>query len=133
MLRKREKRTIDELLNVNYKKMSHRLEQINKLIQKELSQALRKELELPPAVLLTVTRVRTGADLKNARVFLTVLPEEKKDAAMNLLVKNRVLLQSELAKNLKTKFSPRLEFVYDETAAQADRIERILDEISDSG
>lgn len=110
--------------------MSHRIEQINKLIQKYLSQAIHKELELAPGVLVTITKVQTGADLKLAKILVSILPDEKQDEVLAAIGRKKKILQAELARNLTMKFSPKIEFVIDVIESQANKIEAILDSLN---
>ena len=109
--------------------MSHRVAQVNKLIQKDISEIIAKDLELPLGILLTVTRVKTGSDLKHSKIFVSVLPEEKAEQTLKWLDKRKGFLQKKLAANLTMKFSPKIFFAADETEAYANRIEEILDSL----
>ncbi len=109
--------------------MKKRLSSVNSLIQKDLGFIIRRVLELPSGSLVTVTKVKTAPDLQSARVFISIMPDDLAPDMMAYLAKNRFILQQELFKNLKTKFSPKIEFIYDAAASRANRIERILDEI----
>jgi len=112
--------------------MKPRLPSVNMLIQKDLSAIIRRVLELPPASLVTITKVRSAANLQSAKVFVSIMPDSEARPIMDYLAKNRFILQQELFKNLKTKFSPKIEFVYDEIEARANKIERILDGLQNS-
>ena len=107
--------------------MKKRLASVGGLIQKDLSAVMRRVLEFPPACLVTITRVRIGPDLQSAKVYISIMPAEKTREILKILAKNRIILQQELVKNLRTKFSPRIKFISDADASRADRIERILD------
>jgi len=65
--------------------MSYRILKVNKLIKKELSEAILKEFDLPEGILLTITRVETSSDLSQARAYFSTLPEGKSKALLKLL------------------------------------------------
>ena len=57
--------------------MSYRLEKINKLLRREINQIFLREIEFGNDVLITVTEVRTTADLRQAKIMVSVLPFNK--------------------------------------------------------
>lgn len=109
--------------------MSKRIKRVNQLIQQEISQLLLREIDLPKDILVTVTRVETAPNLSNARVFLSVLPEENKDKVISLLDRKIYSLQQKINKRLVMKRVPKIEFKEEERTAQAARIEKILEEL----
>lgn len=108
--------------------MSQRTDQVESQIQRLLGEVLNREIELPEGHLATVTRVSITRDLKNARVFVSVLPFDSSDSVMKILQNNRGMIQKELHSQLTMKFSPKLEFLLDKQAEYADQIERLIDE-----
>lgn len=109
--------------------MSRRIEQINKLIREKISKLILREIEFPKGVLVTVTRVKTSADLKYAQIFVSVLPFKYGQKILKLLKKNTSHLQSLLGEKLTIKFTPKINFSLDTTEEEAEKIEEILKEI----
>lgn len=110
--------------------MSHRIEQVNRLIQKNLASIIRREVELPHHSLVSVTKVITGPDLKSARILVSILPEHTAQDTLAALERSRSFLARLLAETLTMKFSPRIAFELDAQAGRAARIETILDSLS---
>lgn len=109
--------------------MSKRIQQVNQLIKKELSQIILKEIEFPFGVLVTLTRVETTKDLKESNIWISALPEEKLKNVLEILNKNIYILQQKLNKRLKMKPLPKLKFLEEKKTKEAGRIEEILEEI----
>ncbi len=109
--------------------MAHRIEQVNRLIQKNLGSIIQREVELPRDAMVSITKVTTGPDLKTARVAVSVLPESSSPDVLTLLERSRPLLGRSLAATLTMKFSPRIEFVADTAPSRASRIEGLLDSL----
>ncbi len=106
-----------------------RIQRVNQLIKKELSQILLREIEFPRDVLVTVTRVETSADLNQTKVFISALPENQSEKVLSLLNRQIYEIQQELNKRLKMKFIPKIEFWEEKRTKEAGEIEEILEEI----
>jgi len=109
--------------------VSNRLQRVNKLIKREISQILLKEVDFPKDTLVTVTRVETSVDLNQANVFLSVMPEGRTSNVLRILNQLIYNLQQMLNKRLKMKPTPRLKFMKEQKTEEAGRIEEILAEI----
>jgi ribosome-binding factor A len=103
-----------------------RMRRVNEAVREVLSDSM-KLLKDPRVGFVTVTDVRTSPDLRHAKVFVSVLgSEEEREATMDGLTSAHGLLQSVVNRELRIKRTPTLEFVYDDTAERAARLERIL-------
>jgi len=109
--------------------VSNRIQRINQLIKKELSQIILKEIEFPQGVLVTVTRVETVSDLKESNIWISALPEEKLKRALEILNKNIYFLQQKLNKRLKMRPLPRIKFLEERKTREAGQVEEILEEL----
>lgn len=105
--------------------MPYRLEKLNSLIKEELSKILQREIEFPPDVLVTVTKVDVSSDVTHAKIGISVLPDKKADYIINKLQKNIGLIQSLLNKRLVLHFVPKISFKIDKTAAKIDHFEKL--------
>jgi ribosome-binding factor A len=76
---------------------------------------------------ITITRVKVSADLQMARVFYTSLGDEKarRDTA-RALDRATPYLRRQVGGRLQLRRVPELEFRFDESIANQDRIEQIL-------
>lgn len=108
--------------------MTQRTDQVESQIQRILGAVLNREIELPEGHLATITRVLINPDLKNAKVFISVLPFANSNSVMKILKNNRGMIQKELHSQLTMKFSPKLEFLLDKQPEYADQIEKLIDE-----
>jgi ribosome-binding factor A len=107
--------------------MTRRIQQVNQLIQKELSQIILREIELPPGVLVTLTRIETSVDLNQARAYISVVPEDQRETILQILNQRIYSLHQELNKRLKMRIIPKIKFIEEKETAKAGRIEEILE------
>jgi ribosome-binding factor A len=108
--------------------MSDRMRRVNESVRQVLSEAL-PELKDPRIGFVTVTGVETSADLRHARVYVSVLGSERKrmDTLAGLAAAHGVL-QSRLARELRMKRTPTLAFEYDPTVEEGVRMSKLIDE-----
>jgi ribosome-binding factor A len=110
--------------------MKHRLERVNEVIRRELSEIVRREV-IFSAPLVTIQSADISPDLKSCQIYVSVIgdDEQKKEVIARLLEK-RKLLQQLLMKRVVLKYTPQLHFEIDHALERGDRIMRILDEIA---
>jgi ribosome-binding factor A len=109
---------------------SHRLLRVRELLKREIGEAIRQEIPVAKAGLVSVNDVDVSGDLKAARVYLGLLgTAEQKKIAMELLNLNRPRIQSFVAKTVVMKYTPRLQFVVDESVDRGNRVLRIIEEL----
>ena len=113
--------------------MSKRIDRVNQLIKQTLSRLLLKELDFDKEVLITITRVNTAPDLSKSIVLVSVMPEEKIEQVMRSLHKNIYHLQQKVNKKLVMKRVPKIIFREEIKTREADRIEKLLDELKNEG
>jgi len=111
--------------------MKSRIQRVNQLIKKELSQILLREVELPPEVLITVTRVESSVDLNQAKVYIGCLPEEKISKVFRILNRQVYELQQKLNQRLRMRPIPRIKFIEEKETKEAGRVEEILEELKE--
>jgi ribosome-binding factor A len=114
---------------------SGRMRRVDEAVRQVLGDAVGVSLKDPRIGFVTVTDVRTASDLRQARVYISVLGPDGRpsDAAQ----RERTLaglrsahgyLQGRLASELRLKRTPALEFVYDDTTDRALRLEELIEE-----
>lgn len=109
--------------------MSNRTLRVNELIQRELSDILRKRYQ-SEAVTITITEVRVAPDLRDARVFVSVVGDaEEADRKLRWLRARARELRQELGRRIVLKYMPRFEYVADHSAETGTRLLQVLDEI----
>jgi ribosome-binding factor A len=110
--------------------MSDRMRRVNASVREVLAEAL-GELKDPRIGLVTVTGVVTSADLRQAKVFVSVLgSERKRTATMAGLEAAHGVLQARIGRELRLKRTPQLAFEYDPTVERGVRMTRLIDELA---
>ncbi len=110
--------------------MSLRLERIESLMLKELSNIITFELKDPNLGFITISEVKVTSDLSYAKVYVSFLgKQERNDAGLKVLKRAKGFLKSELAKRMKLRKIPDLVFVQDKSLENAKKIENILDKV----
>ena len=109
--------------------MSNRIEKVSSLIQEELSQILLKEVDFPKDVLVTITRVEIIVNLSDARIYISVIPENQTDKVFETLNRRIYDIQQCLNRRLNMRPIPKIEFRKEEKTQQAARVEELLEKL----
>ena len=110
--------------------MSSRMRRVNEAVRQVLSEAV-LELKDPRIGFVTVTGVETAPDLRQARVYVSVLGSEAaREATLEGLATAHGVLQSRLASELRLKRTPQLTFAYDPTVERGVRMTKLIDELA---
>ena len=110
--------------------MTTRMRRVNESVRQVLSEQVGR-LKDPRIGFVTVTAVETSPDLRQARVFVSVLGGERKRAqTLAGLDAAHSVLQSALARELRMKRTPQLTFDYDQTIERGVRLSRLIDELT---
>jgi ribosome-binding factor A len=111
------------------------MRRVDEAIRQVIGDAVAGDLKDPRVGFVTVTDVRTSADLRHARVYVSVLgagggesDATEREASLDGLRSGHGFLQARLAGELRLKRTPTLEFIYDETTDRALRVEELLAE-----
>ena len=108
---------------------AERMRRVDEAIRQVLADAVAGELADPRVGFVTVTNVKTSPDLRNARVFVSVLgTDAQREDSLAALRSAHGLLQGRIAAQLHLRRTPTLEFVYDHTTDRALRVEALLRE-----
>ena len=106
-----------------------RQERLAEQIREEISMIIAGEVEDPRVAAVTVTDARLTPDLRNAKIYVTVLgSDEEIDEALAALKHAAGFIRTQLGAVLRIRRTPELHFVYDNATEAATRIERILSE-----
>jgi len=99
-------------------------------IRGELAMLLARDVHDPGIGFVTLTRVQVSPDLQLARIYYTVLGDEKSRANSAKALDRAVpFLKRQIGSRLRLKRVPELKFHYDEAVAGQDRIDQLLNEI----
>ena len=106
-----------------------RPQKVADLIQRELSDLLRRELRDPRVGMVTLTAVDVSPDLSHAKVFFTILEKEKQIETANALQRAAGFLRSQLAHRIKLYVTPELRFVHDDSIEHGDHLSQLIDSV----
>jgi ribosome-binding factor A len=110
--------------------VSIRSERVASLLKEELGSLLGREYAGEGLGFTTVTEVKLTADLRQARVFVSVFgPAEQRRHTMAFLEAETPRIRSLLAGRIRLRFMPSLQFVLDETLDRVDRINTLIKQI----
>ncbi|MCK5211329.1 ribosome-binding factor A [Candidatus Parcubacteria bacterium] len=102
-----------------------RMDQINEQLAQELARLINELVEMPDA-LITVTRVKCSANLREATVMISVLPDNKTGTALSQVKKQNSNFIKHLNKRLVLKNMPRLRWQIDPTERKAEELEQAI-------
>ncbi|HYM55619.1 MAG TPA: 30S ribosome-binding factor RbfA [Solirubrobacteraceae bacterium] len=115
------------------------MRRVDEAIRQVIGDAVAGDLKDPRVGFVTVTDVKTSADLRHARVYVSVLGEggrpsapEQREATLEGLRSAHGFLQGRIAGELRLKRTPTLEFSYDDTIDRALRVDALIDEAGGS-
>ncbi len=105
-----------------------RMRRVDEAVREVLGDAVNSDLKDPRIGFVTVTDVKTTTDLRHARVYVSVLGDEAaREASLAGLRSAHGILQRRIARDLRMKRTPTLEFLYDDTTDRAMRMEQLLE------
>ena len=105
-----------------------RMRRVDEAMREVLSGAITTELKDPRVGFVTVTAVDTTPDLRQARVFVSVLgTDSERRRSLDGLRSAHGFLQRRVADELHLKHTPTLDFAYDDTTDRAQRIDELID------
>lgn len=94
--------------------MRRRAQQISSTMQRELQKVMARGFNDPRIRgLITITRVELTDDLKNAKAFVSVLPEERADLTMHGIKAATKRIRRDVMERIHMKEMPSLKFIYD--------------------
>jgi ribosome-binding factor A len=111
-----------------------RIRRVDEAVREVLADAVSQDLKDPRVGFVTVTEVRTSPDLRQARVFVSVFgTADEKAATLDGLRSAHGIMQARIARELRLKRTPALEFALDETAERAARLEALIEDVTKDG
>lgn len=110
--------------------MNFKIDRIASNFIKEISYILANEIRNADVKFVTVTDCRVTNDLSFAKVYITVLDDEKKETTLKALNDSKGFIRRSLADRVDVRHIPELSFVYDESIEYGKKIEQIIDNIN---
>jgi len=109
---------------------SRRMDRVDELLKGEIARVIREDVADPRVGFVTVMDVETSPDLRNARVFVSVLGgEEREEEAIEALRRASGYVRSLVGEAVRLKYLPALRFEIDRTVKRAARIESLIEEV----
>jgi ribosome-binding factor A len=106
------------------------MRRVDEAVKEVLSEGI-AELRDPRIGFVTVTGVRTSPDLRQAKVFVSVLgSERRRELSLVRLAAAHGVLQARLARELRLKRTPQLAFEYDPSVERGVRMTQLIDELA---
>ncbi|ADG82235.1 ribosome-binding factor A [Thermincola ferriacetica] len=112
----------------------HRASRVAEAIKKEVTQMLGGEIKDPRIGFVTVTGVEVCPDLRHARIYISVYgSDEEKAQTLQALNKAKGFVRSELGKRIRLRYTPEVEFRFDESIERGARIMELLNRVQKDG
>lgn len=113
--------------------MSNRMVRINELVQREISGILRRRYQ-SESVAMTITEVRVAPDLRDARVFVSIVGDAESAAEKLRWLRQRApAIREELGRLIVLKYLPKFDYVLDQSTGRSARVLQLLDELERPG
>ena len=109
--------------------MNNKINKINHAFVREISNVLEFEVKNQHIKFVTITAVKVTNDLSYAKVYFTVLDEEKKESTIKALDKAKSFIRTKLFDRIDIRHMPKLEFIYDDSIEYGMDIENKIKEM----
>ena len=107
---------------------SYRPESVGRNIQMALSKILRLESKDPRLQDVTITGVKMSRDLRTAKVYISILDDDKQEV-MDALDRANPFLRRQIGQNVRLRHVPELFFAFDDSLAHGSRIDQLLNQL----
>lgn len=109
---------------------SRRALKVAQAIREVVSTAILLEIKDPRVRDVTVTLVEVSGDIRNAKVYVSIMGDEtKKNLCLRGLNNSSGYLQRKIGDRIETRYTPKLSFVLDKGQINAMTVTRILQEV----
>ncbi len=109
---------------------SRRVLKVAEAIREVVSMAILTELRDPRISDVTVTYVEVSADLRSAKVHVSVMGSEaKQKLCLHGLQNSAGFLQQKVARRIETRYTPRLTFLLDQGVKHSLEVSRLLSQL----
>lgn len=114
---------------MSHESKSKRSRQVSDLIHRDLAFILRREINDNRLNQISITEVNVSPDLRNARVYYTLLDDSQLEEVKKALTKGTGFLRHALADKITLRYVPKLEFVYDKNLEQAEQLSSLINKL----
>ena len=109
---------------------SRRVQKVAQAIREVVSMAIIADLRDPRITDVTVTYVEVSADLRLAKVHVSIMGDEiKQNLCLHGLRSSAGFLQNKISNRIDTRYTPRLRFELDQGVKQSIALSKILDDV----
>ena len=114
--------------------MTRRTERVSSIIQQEISELLREQINDPRLTnFISITKVSTSPDLRHAKVFISTLGDEvNKNDILQGFIAASGFIRRQLANRLKLKHMPELSFHLDDSIERGADVLRLIEQVTSS-
>lgn len=108
---------------------SRRPERVRGLLQEAVADILLREVKDPRVSGVTVTGAKLSPDLRTAQIFVRMLQsdtDETRGEALAGLRSATGYVRRQVAARLRLRYTPTIEFAYDRTLDEANRLESLF-------
>ena len=107
-----------------------RAERVGDLMLEVIAELLRKDIRDPRVHAVTLTGAKVSKDLRHARIYFNLLGGQERRAEVLAGLKSAAgFIRSKVAKQLRLRYAPEIEFSYDDTEDEAQRIDELLKQV----
>ena len=112
------------------KRKTNRMEKVDEEFKRKIGKIIDQDLKNPNITgLISVTKVSVSSDLKNAKVYISLLNCKSKKNTLEGIKNATGYIRTELAKRINLRYTPNLTFEIDESMEYGSRIDSILNDI----
>jgi ribosome-binding factor A len=108
--------------------MKKRILQVADIIREKVSEIIARDVELPQGSIISVTKVQISPDVREAKVFLSIFPEQKRKEVFQIFISERRNLQKALGQELHFINTPKILFEIDQTLGKTFEIDSLIDQ-----
>ena len=106
-----------------------RIDRISEEVRREVDRIIREELNDPRiSGTFSVTRADVTRDLRYAKIYVSVLEDDKREGLLAALKSASGYIRRALGKGILIRYSPELSFVSDQNIAYGVHISKVLSE-----
>lgn len=108
------------------------MRQVNRVLRDYMASAIMRFVELPPGVVVSVTKVHTTADLRHSKVFISITPDQLSGSSLELIQRHAPEIMAAVGGQITWHSVPKFRFVLDDTERKAAHIEALLDKLKEN-
>lgn len=113
--------------------MSLRMEAGFEHFREAMAATLLESVEFPPGIFVTVLKAKMTANTAHAKFTLSVFPSGKEKEVLEVLERNRGEIKDQLSDRVRLRRIPNLVYEFDQTEAEAAKIEQTIHELKQKG